>query len=248
MTREDLLPDLLLLHIETREFAPAGDLGNLLLTLNAAFERFGRRRMKSASPTLAVRDIRHGSIDIVLDALDGAQKLWEGRELLAPFAAHLMDVASLLLGTSDGKVAPIDRKAVEAIANPVAKDHAVQINLVVNGNVHLAMDKTMAQALAIARELQAERSVQAVAHAVATPLIDRRQTEALEQDGVFGTALDVDGQWYARLEGGQGVLVPLMANEHLLATLRHRTPYRFKGTVRRGRHGEQVGINVQDVA
>ncbi|RFB84796.1 hypothetical protein B5K11_32165 [Rhizobium leguminosarum bv. trifolii] len=254
MTGTHSLDDALILRIETIDGTPAFQLGEILRTLSIAFRQFSNKRHGAAGEaTLHVIDLRHGSLEIILDAIDGAQKLMKAAELLAPFASHLMEVATIVIGQKQGKVANADRKAIEAIANPVANGSATQINLIVHGDAHFTFDKTSAFALQGANTLAvAAAPKQVIAHGFgAHPIphyVTEQQSRLLTSDGLFGTAISVDGEWFARLEGGHGVLVPLTAAPDILATLRHRTAYRFKGAVRRGPVGEQIGIDVQEIA
>lgn len=48
---------------------------------------------------------------------------------------------------------------------------------------------------------------------------------------LFGTAFQVHGTWYLRHEGGQGVLVPTVANGDVEAGLSDGQAYRFAGSL-----------------
>lgn len=54
----------------------------------------------------------------------------------------------------------------------------------------------------------------------------------------------VDDDWFARLLGGEGVLVPLKTSAEIANGLAHRGLYRFRGALVRGAHGAPVGIEV----
>ncbi|MEW6017955.1 MAG: hypothetical protein AB1760_07770, partial [Pseudomonadota bacterium] len=89
----------------------------ILSALDASFRRYGRSKgLRGRNPSLAVSAVEQGCIKIILEALDGAEKVWEAGKLLAPFATHLMEAASLLLGLKPGRVTAADKKTLGAVS------------------------------------------------------------------------------------------------------------------------------------
>ena len=48
---------------------------------------------------------------------------------------------------------------------------------------------------------------------------------------IFGTAFDVHGTWYARVQDGGGLLLPIAADKDLKTGLRDNQAYSFDGRV-----------------
>lgn len=120
---------------------PATELAAILSALNASFRQYGRSSyLRGRNLSLAVSAVEQGCIKIILEALDGAEKVWEAGKLLAPFATHLMEAASILLGLKPGRVTAADKKTLGAVSQTVTNGNATQINLVINGDVHLHVD------------------------------------------------------------------------------------------------------------
>ncbi|MBO1905628.1 hypothetical protein KHP60_09895 [Microvirga sp. 3-52] len=236
------------IFIENTAPVPAPQIATLLTTLNAAFRQFSRR-VGRRDVTLAVASVEQGSIRIFLDAIEGAQKVWEARELLTPFATHLIEATQILLGLRSGRVSATDKKAIEAISQPVASGSATQVNLVNNGTIHLHVDERMADALLrVLRPPVQERVDDFIEREqpAKAPMLSQQEVHALETDGLEGAAVSVDGDWYARLHGGHGVLVPIKADSNVTASLQHRALYRLRGAVLQGPLGETVGIYVTE--
>lgn len=244
----DSSDDKMILRIETEQGLPASELAELLDALDAAFRQFSKRRIsRDQTARLRVYDVRHGSLEVILDAVDAAGKLIEAGTLLAPFASHLMDLASAICGLQPPKVSRSERKVIEAISNPIANDNATQINLIVHGDVHFTFDADSVAALRVSQAASADLSSRVPEIEAPIRYVTTGQVRSLVSDGVHGTALDVDGEWYARLEGGHGVLVPITAAGNVTETLRHKSAYLFKGSLQKGERGEQIGIYVTEL-
>lgn len=233
--------------IETVGPVPAAQIANMLRHLHLAYREYAARNgLRRAQ--LAVSSVEPGSIEILVDAIDSAQKIWEARELLIPFASHLMDCAGILLGTQKGQVTPTETKALQAIVQPVASGNATQINIVNNYTIHLNISSDAAVKIAEAIRIGAKtHNALPLSEEIAPRLMPAAVVRALESDGAGGTAILVDGEWYARLLGGQGVLIPLRGADTVIEDLKHKGTYRFHGAVLRGSLGEAIGIDVRRV-
>ncbi|MER9941470.1 hypothetical protein NKJ70_05895 [Mesorhizobium sp. M0092] len=228
--------------IEHSGAVPATDIGAILLGIDKAFGRFVRSRSGGRiKGELGVREVRHGCIEVVLEAIASVDKLLDARAYLAPFASHLIEIAKAALdlaGPTRGTKA--DQKLVGDIARPVANGHARQINLVIHGNPTFNITPEVASHL-IERLTPPPKEATAWLHP--SPLmLDEAEHNELASSGLSGTALEVDGQWYARLENGRGVLVPIfnLGRDVLV----HRGVYSFQGYEAQGVRGEVVGINI----
>jgi len=151
----------------------------------------------------------------------------------------------MLLAGGPGPTAA-ERRVLKSISAPVANGNAAQINLVNNGNIHLHIDGSTAEVL-VAALRPPERPPTAIENIEARPMLSAQAARSLAANGVEGTALDVYGDWYARLLGGQGVLVPMRASKELRDTLVSGGTYRFRGSVESGARGETIGIAVREV-
>lgn len=238
----------LTLRFETFEGSTAVEVGEILISLNASFQRFCKRELRHRSNvSLYIRDLKRGSLDIILEAIDGAGKVIKAGEAVAPFACHLMEIARILCGHPSPKIAKVDHKVIEAIAKPIASGNATQINLIVHGEAYFTFNGESAVALQSAKASSLVVSPSAAEVDAPPRYVSLSQVRSLSSDGLHGTALDVDGDWYARLEGGQGVLVPITASSAIAETLHHKAPYLFRGALLKGVRGEQIGIDVTDI-
>lgn len=244
----DSSDDKMILRIKTEQGVPASELAELLGALDTAFRQFSKRRIsRNQKARLRVYDVRHGSLEVILDAVDAAGKLIEAGSLLAPFATHLMDLASALCGLQPPKLSKSERKVIDAISNPIANDNATQINLIVDGEVHFTFDANSVASLRVSQAVSVDLPPRVPEAERQIRYVTSEQVRSLVSEGVHGTALDVDGEWYARLEGGHGVLVPITAAGNVTRTLRHKSAYLFKGSLQKGERGEQIGIYVTEL-
>ncbi|MBY3329784.1 hypothetical protein HFN98_03830 [Rhizobium laguerreae] len=229
------------------------DIAQMLLNLNKSFKAFVRNAGgRSLKAELTVGAVRPGSIEILLDAIDGLGKLYEAREYLAPFASHLAQIFQLALGLQankqDTKIAPVDRNALTSLAAPVAKGNAQQVNIVNHGSIVLNINGCE-EAKALIDSLAARYvAVPEVRQAQPAPRLEisERQIAQLEQGTLMGTAFLVDSSWYARLAEGQGVLVPITVSDAKTLGLAHRESYTFQGRSIHGSRGETIGIAIHD--
>ena len=238
-----MMEDRLLIVIETDQGAAAGDVAELLRATAAAFERFSKTRT-GRSPILTVEALEQGSLKIVLDAVDLMDKLSGAGQLLAPFAAHIAElVRGALAARGFIRMTPSDRKLLQALSGPVAKGRARQINIIADRGATIVIDEAAARVLVGALEARQEQPLR-----TRPPEIDdvQRLAPALSGPGVHGTAMLVRGTWYARLEGGQGVLVPLHGAAS--ADLVDGGAHLFRGTLIKGRFGEVIGLELHSAA
>lgn len=232
------------LLIENTSPVPTDELGAILTSIGKAFESYSRTRAsRKLKPKMAVKALETGSLEIVFDLLDNAKQIYEARELFGPFATHLAEGVSALLGIPPRKVAAPDRKVLEAFSRPIAEGHATQINIVNNGEINLHIDEGNAAKILDALSEQRRSTRRPVAN-----LLDTPEQRAVEAEGVEGTALFVEGQWYGRLLHGQGVLVPLYGDSNVISQLEHNALYLLRGSVLRGTYGEAVGIRIERAA
>ncbi|WP_296598005.1 hypothetical protein [Phenylobacterium sp.] len=234
------------LYIDAERPLSIVELSSILTALDAAFKRFAAKRgNEPADVALGVAAVHSGSLRVLLDVIDGAEKLWSAREQLAPFAQSLAEAMQMLLAGGRGPT-PAERRALKSISDPIAKGSATQINLVNNGEMHLHVDAATAEVLV--RALRPAERPPTPASQVDTPrMLSARAARSLAGAGVEGTALDVYGEWYARLLGGRGVLVPMRVSKDISDTLVSGGHYRFRGSVETGARGEMIGISVYDI-
>lgn len=218
----------------------AADVGAILTAGDKAFARFSRSLTRVGQMELTVEAVEPGSIEFVLGAADALEVAANAVTILAPFASHIATVLDSLIKGGPG-ASPVDRKFVRSIVEPLAKGRATQINFVNNGTIVLTVDPdTSRQALerldppAVTRE-------RSLTPPPPGPVSDT-QARMLEGPGLGGTAKIVDREWYARLAGGHGVLVPLSG---AVANLIDGQSYSFKGTRLTGQYGETVGVELR---
>lgn len=60
----------------------------------------------------------------------------------------------------------------------------------------------------------------------------------------FGTAFNVAGAWYARHEGGRGVLLPLSASQETQSMLQDGQAYELEGVIELDHRGCAVAARV----
>jgi hypothetical protein len=239
------------LVIETDNL-PAADLAQILGDLDKSFKAFLRLRVdRRLTARLALRAVRRGSIEVILDVIDAADKPYQARHYLAPFATHLAKLVEIGIGLQlyklGNEVGRADRKVLKSLAKPVANGHASQINIVNNGSIVLNIEDMQA-AGAILDQLTRLRSNGELHEvpSVSRPGFTEQQITELEEGKLTGTAFLVDEIWYARLAGGPGVLVPVTASKMIDSRLRHGEQYAFRGRPIRGTMGETIGIAIDD--
>lgn len=231
--------DGLLLRIENNGPFPAETLASIISKLNGAFDAFAKSKRNQA--TLGVVRVETGSIEILFAVIDTAKFLYEHRELAGAFAAHVAEAIFLLSSGSSKKVPAKTKAAVSAMANAVTADSARVINIINNtGTVIINQNNAQVIEKALAPPV---REAPAIRYA-ADSMLTGRQIEQLEAGGLFGTAGHALDRWHARLEGGEGVLVPVSAAPDVLSELKDGQAYKFSGRVIQGRRGAPVGIQV----
>lgn len=222
------------LKIENLRPIPARDLAEILLACDSAFYEFSGQQ---GVAHLAVQ-VRNGSIELVFDV---AEKMWDARHLLAPFAAHLVDVAQVLVGHK----APVhptaaDLKAITSISKPVADGSATQINIVNHGIINFTVHTGNAKGIRREAKRLKPKSPVRLRQAV------RSAATALDMGELIGTALSIDGRWYGRLLDGEGVIVPLKASDTVIAVLRHDRQFRFRGVAHLGSKRQLIGATIYE--
>ena len=208
MAKEDTTnPPLIEIRIETAGVVPAEVAGQILEEVARGFGRHaksgGRRDLR-----LGIKRVDIGSLIVQLIVIGPAQNPVGGREAqgFVDATAHLLLVAQDL---AQGSVKRADARLLEALRAPVSDGIADRISLTdPQGGAEAVVNReTAARLKEIATRrpppaLPPARDVAAIESAMETPA--RR-----ELAGDTGTALDVKGRWYVRLEGEGGVLNPL---------------------------------------
>lgn len=219
----------------------AVDLAELLVAGDRAFERFYKANWPGEAPKLSVTAIDEGSVEVVFDLEQVVDHAKTATALLGPFINHIVHVIQALRG--GGRTNAADRRFVNSLVEPVAKDRATQVNLINNGTVVLNVDQGLAEELKrLLRPEPVVREARQVVEGVGAPRLSPEQVRQLEGPGLQGTALLVEREWYARLVGGGGVLVPITKSGE--TTLQHNVRHTFRGRPERGRLGEIVGISI----
>ncbi|MGF9564984.1 hypothetical protein AAIH70_15830 [Neorhizobium sp. BT27B] len=116
------------------------ELAQILLRLDKSYKAFVRSTGgRSLKAELTVAAVRPGSIEVLVDAVDAAGKVYAARENLAPFASHLAQIVGSALGirsmSADLEIAPVDRITLTSLAAPVANGRAQQVNIVNHGTI-----------------------------------------------------------------------------------------------------------------
>lgn len=234
------------------EQLPAAQLSRILSDLDKSFKAFGREQEgRSFRAEITVASVRFGSIEILMDAIGAVEKLTLASQYLAPFATHLAEVAKHVIDwrdhTSLSQISSADKKVLRSLANPVANGHAHQINIVNNGNFNVIVEdphaaQLLLQGIASRESLTKHSAVEEADHIPVT----NRQLSALKDGSLMGTVFQVDGTWYARLAGQNGVLVPISLIGLGSQGLINGKAYEFRGTVLRGRRGEINGLAIEN--
>lgn len=108
-----------------------------------------------------------------------------------------------------------ERKMLQAMAGPVAKGHARQINIMVSDHATVVFDAEAARILTEVLSGKVDASGQSpVPPRSETNTLPSALAPALRGPGVHGAALLVHGEWYARLVEGQRLLVPIDSGRH----------------------------------
>lgn len=235
---------------EGRDAFAAQALAGILSATGGAFEEFAVERVEQRLQ-LQVSGVRVGSVAILLDVVGMAQLGFEYREVLASFMTHIGELCTTLSreepSTSGKPISEGEAKAVEAITKPVAQGGASSVSLVNNGVIIVQLDqrgaKRLSQSVKKRKRLKGRDRPSPVLNEA---MIHRIAAEEALRGEMHGTALLVESEWYARLVGGQGVLVPLRGGPELRDHLKHNQTYRFRGQPLTDARGYMVGINVLD--
>lgn len=143
----------------------------------------------------------------------------------------MSNVANLLtiaqgLGKSTRKAA--DRRLIKALQAPVANEHASQLNIYVVGDGNtVTIDQGVVSQLANAKDVTHALTTSKLFEVAAPPEAPSDIPRLTQLRGKIGTALDVKGEWYVRLEGEGGVLNPVSNGNE--ATLQDGQLYAFDG-------------------
>jgi len=207
-------PDRPILEVRYDTAVPIGatEFGVLIQELGKGFERYARRR-RLRDVRLAVVGAGLGSHWIEVAAVGTgsavATVIKYRKEIydFADFLGKLFDIAKGLRG--EGAKAA-DKKLIDAISAPIAKGQATQVNVTVFGGSPVITINQATTNTLWPTSPEEERDALEVGRAAPSLAIDRPSKSPVLRAlvGRFGTILNVKGQWYVRLEGGEGVMNP----------------------------------------
>lgn len=213
------LPDSPVLRVryDTDGLIAAAEIGEVLTALGKGFERYIKRSAARSRLRLAVQRVELGSLvaDLVVVGAGTAMAIAQHPEALYGFVGFLGDVLAIAQGLKRGKNKQADARMIDLLARPVADGQAQQVNVFVVGNgntvtINRGAIELVSAARRDAREaLDAEDQTEATADLGGDLRVALAPPKYLTLEGKHGTALDVKGCWYVRLEGEGGVLNPL---------------------------------------
>lgn len=224
---------ILRLDYDTKGNIDADKIGAVITEIGKSFSQFERRRGKYR---LAVRAAGSGSFWIEFIVLAGAAGplVTTFQKEIIEYTDFLANLVSIYTGLRDGRPTAQDKRVVKALNAPVASGQAVQLNIstqgnansvVINGNISISIAQYDARQIRHRGDLEGMPPLEDYAD---VPLLPASKTMIERLDGHFGTILLVEGQWYVRLEGEEGVLNPLdLASSSL--TVKHNRAYLLSG-------------------
>lgn len=223
---------ILRVRYETDGAIAAVDAGEVLTALGRGFERYARQTRIRGALRLAVQRIEVGSLvaDLVVVGVGAALSVAQHSEALYGFVGFLGDMLAIAQGLKPGKNKQADTRLVETLLRPIADGQAQQVNLFVVGDGNTVRIDREAIELMRAHHDGASAGTDEIA------AIDANESDAplvlaaprnLTLEGKHGTALDVKGRWYVRLEGEGGVLNPLELAQGV--TVKDEQSYSFDG-------------------
>lgn len=217
-------PDRLTLEIRYETAVPIGaaEFGVLIQELGKGFERYARgRRLNDLRLTLVGAGLGSHWIEVAVVSTGSiaATAIKYRKEIydFADFLGKLFDIAKGLRGEG-AKVA--DKKLIDAINAPVAKGQATQVNVTVfGGSPVITINQEIADTLWPTNP-EDEANRLKIAGEAPSPAVDRpfKSPVLPALAGHFGTVIDVKGQWYVRLEGGEGVMNPAIPSSGVSLT------------------------------
>lgn len=249
-------PATLRVHLFSDELPRVRETGVIIERLGNAFEQYSRFIHPSGRrATLVIDSVKIGSLIADLIAVGPAfLAVWEAREILGGFITHLNDGMAILAGVAEGYVRPATRMAIQAMARPIAKDHAQQVVISVTGSnntvivdreaikvinfaandarslpsdlpLSLEEEQQLSIQLAalrshlsdkISRKIVADasfplrrlRGPRGIESALPAGEIAQHNYESMSTINRFGTAIRAGGDWFVRIEGFNGALIP----------------------------------------
>ncbi len=218
---------------QTDGLLPAADVADMLREVAMAFERFARRRARSAGLRLAVRRVEVGSLlaDLVVMGAVAGHAAIEHREVLYGFTRLIADTLSILKGVKPGKPKVADARMIDALQRPVAEAGAQQVNVFIVGDGNsVTIDGEAIRQIQSHREQTSGHTAQPGDGPRGSLDLDipaQAQPRLPTLQGKFGTVFDVRGQWYVRLEGEEGVLNPVQLEDGI--TVQDGAAYQLDG-------------------
>lgn len=218
-------------RFENDRLIAAGDLGRILDELAKAFDRFARASRGARGRRLAVRRVVVGSLvaDLVLVGAVSTAAAAQNAQALFGFVGFLADMLGIAQGLKPGRVTAANERLLAALQKPVAEGDAQQVNIFVGDGASVTIDRDAIRLVRTHREDSAEEAQAFTITERRVPPVSKMMAAPIHAvlDGKFGTALDVKGQWYVRLEGEGGVLNPVEFAHGV--EIADDTPYRFEG-------------------
>jgi len=210
-------PPILRVRYDTEGLIAAADVGEVLSALGKGFERYTKRAAVRAGLRLAIQRIEVGSLvaDLVVVGTGAAIAVAQHREALYGFVGFLENLLAIAQGLRPGKNKQADARLIELLSKPIAEGDAQQVNVFVVGDGNTVMiDRGAIELVRAARHdaraaLGVESQMAANAEVSGDPALALAPPKYMTLDGKHGTAIDVKGRWYVRLEGEGGVLNPL---------------------------------------
>jgi hypothetical protein len=223
--------------------------GRMVERLANAFDQMVRSgRLPADNARLRLERVAVGSLTVDLGIVSIlAYVAFDHREALTQFVSYLADALQLIRSFRADETAPADRSAIEALASPVAKGNATQVNLFVFGENERRLEigrelaETVIAALGRPRPVDQEtemRSIAVQAPRVAPTqregrLIDYARSAAPFEDvppGTNGTMIWINDRWFVRPDGMNGGMLPMEGNPAVGELDRSRT-YGVEGRI-----------------
>jgi hypothetical protein len=209
-------PQKLRIEYSTDDLISGSDVGEMLEEIDQAFRRYVRRNNRRSDLALAVSKVEVSSLiaDLVIVTAGASMTLAQNPELLSGFLSNLANLLAICQDLGTGAVGAKDRKLIKVLQAPIAKKHATQINIFINGDSNaVRIDDDIIDGIARA-ENRRSHDLSALPNDGLSQSVEGKYVEPeIPQlrwlKGTVGTAVRVKSNWYVRLEGEGGVLNPV---------------------------------------
>ncbi|HYC05252.1 MAG TPA: hypothetical protein VED40_18310 [Azospirillaceae bacterium] len=228
-------------RIETEELPTVDNVASILGEIGKSFDRYARRYGVRHGLRLVVQRIYIGSLiaDLVVIGTATTLTAIQHREAIYGFVGFLSNALSIAQGIKKGENKTPEKRLVNALHGPVANGEAQQVNIFIVGDSNsINIDKDSVKMISnanlslkknpdSAREMKIEYIEMAEEIPVSISTLPAAKV-AKPMDGKYGTAFNIKGQWYVRLEGEGGVLNP--AEMERGVTIEDGRVYKFNGS------------------